>query len=347
MIGKVNDDFFKRSILPSIGASARQVIVGPQMGVDAAILKVGEMYMAIAEDPIFPGPTMSPEDFGWITVHIGASDVAVMGIEPRFMTYSLLMPPGTPEDYITRLVHSISESAKELGIAIAGGHTGFYGAVTIPTIGGITVWGFGENYVTPAQAEVGDAVIITKGAAIEAGALLGSELGATLRSAGIARELVQQAAARIKEMTVVQDARLAMTSGGVHAMHDATEGGLARGLWELAEASNVGLRIERAKIILPPDIKAVCDHFGLNPYEVISEGTLVLTADKKAVDKILQTYEKEGIPAAVIGEVIPKNEGRYWIEPDGSRKDIIPPPVDHFWEVFFSALEQASREEGQ
>ncbi|NLZ91098.1 MAG: hypothetical protein GX918_04185, partial [Clostridiales bacterium] len=64
-------------------------------------------------------------------------------------------------------------------------------------------------------------------------------------------------------------------------------------------------------------------------------------------DKILQAYEKEGIPAVVIGEVVPKNEGRYWIEPDGSRKDIIPPPVDRFWEVFFAALEQAGKEEGQ
>ena len=346
MIGKVNDDFFKKAVLPSVGAPAPQVVVGPRMGVDAAILKVGDMYMAVAEDPVFPGPAMSPEVFGWITVHIGASDVAVMGIEPRFMTYSLLMPPGTPEDYITRLVHSISESAKELGITIAGGHTGFYGSVTIPTIGGVTVWGLGESYISPAQAKVGDAVIITKGAAIEAGALLGSELGPSLHSAGVDRELVKRAAARIKEMTVVQDARLAVACGGVHAMHDATEGGLARGLWEVAEASDVGLRIERAKVLLPSDIRAVCGHFGLNPYEVISEGTLVLTADQGAAGKILQAYAKAGIPAAVIGKVVPKAEGRDWIEPDGSRKELLPPPVDHFWEVFFAALEQAAREEG-
>lgn len=346
MIGKVNDNFFKKAVLPSVGASAPQVIVGPQMGVDAAVLKVGEMYMAVAEDPVFPGPTMSPEDFGWITVHIGASDISVTGIEPRFMTYSLLMPPGTPEDYITRLVHSISESAKELGISVVGGHTGFYGAVTVPTIGGITVWGFGDSYITPAQAKVRDAVIITKGAAIEAGALLGSELGSSLQSAGVNENLVKQAAGRIKEMTVVQDAKLAMACSGVHAMHDATEGGLARGLWEVAEASGVGLRIKRAEVLLPPDIQAVCNHFGLNPYEVISEGTLVLTADRQAAEEILRTYTRAGIPAAVIGEVIPINEGRYWLEPDGSREELVPPPVDRFWEIFFATLEQNAREEG-
>ena len=71
-----------------LGAAA-EVIGGPRMGVDAGIVRVGDQYMAIAEDPIFPGPTTSPEDFGWITVHIGASDVAVMGIKPQFMTYTL------------------------------------------------------------------------------------------------------------------------------------------------------------------------------------------------------------------------------------------------------------------
>ncbi|GAB6178790.1 hypothetical protein JCM14036_01090 [Desulfotomaculum defluvii] len=340
MIGKVNDEFFQKAILPETGAMTPEVVVGPSMGVDAAILKIGDQFMAIAEDPIFPGPTTSPEDFGWITVHIGASDVAVMGIKPQFMTYSLLIPPDTNEEYIARLVRSISETARNLGISIVGGHTGFYGAVNVPTIGGITVWGMGREYITPAGARVGDAVLITKGAAIEAAALLGSELGDSLRSAGITEELVGQASQRIKEMTVVEDALLAAACGGVHAMHDATEGGLARGLWEVAEASGVGLRIERSQVMVPPDVKAICSHFQLNPYEVISEGTLVLTVDPDKVGDVLKSYEMAGIPAAVIGKVVPQGEGRRWLEVDGSEQDLLPPPVDHFWEVFFGALSQ-------
>lgn len=350
MIGKVNDDFFQRAILPKTGGQNPDVVVGPGMGVDAAILKVGEEYMAIAEDPIFPGPTTLPEDFGWLTVHIGASDVAVMGIRPQFMTYSLLMPPDTSEEYITRLVGGISTAARELGIAIVGGHTGFYGAVTVPTIGGITVWGLGQKYVTPAGAQVGDAIIITKGAAIEAAALLGSELGDSLREAGVSETLISKAAGRMKEITVVQDALLAATCTGVHAMHDATEGGLARGLWEVAEASGVGLRIERAKVPVPPDIEAVCRHFGLNPYEVISEGTLVLAVAPEQADAVLELYKQAGIPAAAIGEVVPLSVGRCWVEACGdgapategkrsdTTKNLLPPAIDMFWEAFFGAL---------
>lgn len=338
MIGKINDDLFSKVILPNRGAIFPEVVVGPQMGIDGAVLRIGEGFMVIAEDPVFPGPTMSPEDFGWLTVHIGASDVAVMGIRPRYMTYSLLLPPETKEEYIERLVQSIDKYAKELGIAIVGGHSGFYGAVTVPTIGGITVWGTGRNFITPAGAQIHDAIMITKGAAIEAAAMLACELGEIIENTGADKELVKRASQRLKEVSVVEDARLAVETGGVHAMHDATEGGVCRGLWEVAKASNLGIRIERAKIPLPPDIKMVCDFFSLNPYEVISEGTLLLTCVPANVEALLKSFEEAGIDAAVIGEVIPPEEGRYWIEGNGEKSILLPPEVDRFWDVFFNAL---------
>jgi hydrogenase maturation factor/predicted fused transcriptional regulator/phosphomethylpyrimidine kinase len=281
---------------------------------------------------------MSPEDFGWLTVHIGASDVAVMGIIPRYMTYSLLLPPDTGEEYIERLTRSIDKYARELGIAIVGGHTGFYGAVTVPTIGGITVWGTGKDYITPAGAKNGDAIIITKGAAIEAAALLACELGDRIMDQGISKELVERAGKRLKEVTVVEDARLAAAVAGVHAMHDATEGGVCRGLWEIAQASDVGMKIERSRVLLPQDIKVVCECFNLNPYEVISEGTLVLTCDSNSIETLLDTFKEAGIDAAVIGEVIPAREGCYWVESNGEKTSLIPPEGDRFWDVFFNAL---------
>ncbi|NPV71539.1 MAG: AIR synthase [Firmicutes bacterium] len=338
MIGKVNDDFFRRAILPHTGAHSPHVVVGPKMGVDAAVLKFGEEYLVVAEDPIFPGPTTSPEDYGWITVHIGASDVAVLGVKPGFMTYTLLLPPGTLDDYTERLVRSISDCARELGIAVVGGHTGFYGAVVVPTIGGITVWGTGREVITPGGAREGDVVVLTKGAAIEAAGILASELGERLLAAGVGPDLVDRARLRFKEMSVVADAEVATRAGGVHAMHDATEGGVARGLWEVAEASGAGLEIDRAKVPVPADVAAVCDHFGLDPYEVISEGTLVLTCDPARAENLLEAFRSHGIEAAVCGRVVPAGSGRWWIGDDGRREPLTPPPVDRFWEVFFNAL---------
>ncbi|TGE31804.1 thiamine-phosphate synthase family protein [Desulfosporosinus sp. Sb-LF] len=336
MIGKVNDDFFEKNILSFTGEQKPEVIIGPSMGVDAAILKIGDRYMAIAEDPIFPSMTMSADDFAYVTVHIGASDVAVMGIKPQFMTYSLLLPPGTEDNYTGELIKSISKYASELGISIVGGHTGYYGAVVVPTIGGITVWGLADEYISPKGAQVGDDVLITKGAAIEAGALLGYEHKNFL-STVLAPSLVNKAAERMKDVSVVKDAHIASTVGGVHAMHDATEGGVMRGLWEVAQASGKGMLIDKNKIFVPEDIAALCNYFKLDPLEIISEGTLVLTCSTKKTAELMAAFAEQGIDSAIVGKVTSPDKGCYYMD-NGEKYELIPPPIDKFWDVFFSPL---------
>lgn len=339
MNGKVNDDFFQKSVLPFTGDLKPEVIIGPHMGVDAAILKVGDQYMAIAEDPIFPSMTMTADDFAYVTVHIGASDVAVMGIKPQFMTYSLLLPPDTEESYVEELIKNISKYANELGISIVGGHTGYYGAVVVPTIGGITVWGLAEEFISPMGAQLGDDILITKGAAIEAGALLGYEHKEFLTTV-VDPLLVDKAAARIKEVSVVKDADIASRVGGVHAMHDATEGGVKRGLWEIAQASGKGMLIDQSKIFVPEDIAALCEYLKLNPLEIISEGTLVLTCVPEKTAELQASFAEQGIESAVIGKVTSPEEGCYVLE-EGEKCELIPPSIDKFWEVFFSSLSEA------
>lgn len=342
MIGKINDRFFTKHILKQTGKQRQEVVVGPKMGVDAAILKIGDSFMAVAEDPIFPGPTTSPKDFAWILLHIGASDVAVTGIDPQFMTYTLLLPPGTPETYAADLVSAVNRYADEMGISIVGGHTGFYGAVSIPTIGGITVWGFGKRYITPAGARVGDKIIMTKGVAVEAAGILAYELEEKMIRDGMSQKIVTRAKERFFEMSVVKDAEIAFKAGGnngVHSMHDATEGGLFRGLWEIAEASGTGLRVHVPHIIVPEDIKYICDYFKLNPYEIISEGTLILTCSPEVVDNVLFELKAGGIDASVIGDIVSAEEGRLLLDANGGHKELVPPETDKFWEVFFNALE--------
>ncbi|HVJ50576.1 thiamine-phosphate synthase family protein [Desulfitobacterium sp.] len=337
MNGKVNDDFFQKNVLPFTGELKPEVIIGPHMGVDAAILKLGDRYMAIAEDPIFPSMTMSADDFAYVTVHIGASDVAVMGVKPQFMTYSLLLPPETEDSYVEELIKSISKYANKLGISIVGGHTGYYGAVVVPTIGGITVWGLADEYISPMGAQIGDDVLITKGAAIEAGALLGYEHKDFL-STVVDPSLVNKASARIKEVSVVKDAHIAATVGGVHAMHDATEGGVKRGLWEIAQASGKGMLIDPCKIFVPEDIAALCQYLKLNPLEIISEGTLVLTCAPEKTAELRAAFEAQGIESAIVGKVTSPEEGCNLLDDEGEKYELIPPSIDKFWDVFFSSL---------
>ncbi len=337
MIGKVNDDFFQKNIISSIGSRNNEVVIGPAMGVDAAILKTGDGYLAIAEDPIFPSMSMSPDDFGFLTVHIGASDVAVMGVKPQYMTYSLLLPSETSEEYIGALIAAISKYAAELGIAIVGGHTGFYGAVTVPTIGGVTVWGMGDSYVSPKGAMDNDDIIMTKGAGVEAAALLAYELKDALLRV-LPAESVNRSLARMREISVVRDALIAARNPGVHAMHDATEGGLKRGLWEIAQASAKGIRISKEDLLIPEDIKSVCGYFELDPWEVISEGTLILTCSPEKTGELLNAYREAGIEARIIGKVTSPETGCVYLE-KGKTLPLVPPAVDKFWDVFFNSAD--------
>jgi hydrogenase expression/formation protein HypE len=92
-------------------------------------------------------------------------------------------------------------------------------------------------------------------------------------------------------------------------MHDPTEGGLATGLWELARAARVGLRLDRDAIPILPECRTLCEALGLDPLGLIASGALLLTCPKTDVEKILGAWASRGIAGSVIGEVTPPEAG--------------------------------------
>jgi hydrogenase expression/formation protein HypE len=341
-IGKIDPDTFTSFLLLRLGKKDNTVLVPPQTGVDAAIIDIGDgKVLIIAEDPILAIPKQPWEMFGWYTVHIGASDIAVMGVKPRYMTYSLLMPPETKDEDFKTIVDSIHQAALELDIAIVGGHTGYYPGFAAPTIGGVTVFAIADKhcYVTPAGAKPGDYVILTKGPAIETAGIL-----AVIREKELLERypssLVEKAKALCKQMTVIKDALVSMQSGGVTAMHDATEGGVIGGLFEIASASCVGMVIDERLFIYPPEVRMVCEEFAIDPVAAIAEGSLLITAKADCTEDILQRLKAADINASVIGQVVPSQETRTLKRLDGKVVPLEIPHQDPFWPVFFEGLEQ-------
>jgi hydrogenase expression/formation protein HypE len=341
-IGKINSDIFEKFLLRRLGHKNESVIVPPLAGVDAGVIDIGnDRVLIVAEDPIFTIPGLPLDMFGWFTVHIGASDVAVMGVEPRYMTYTLLMPPEMPEDDFRAIVDSIHETAKELKMAIVGGHTGYYPGFTTPTIGGITVFAVAgkDDYVTPSGACPGDEVILTKGPAIETAALL-----SVVREKELLKDyppdLVNKAKSLSKKMTVVMDALTAMGAGGVTAMHDATEGGVLGGLFEMANASQVGMAIDESQMVYPDEVKMVCEAFSLDPLTVIAEGSLLIASKAECSQEIIRKLEKAGIRASVIGKVKENQEEKAIKRRDGTKMPLSIPEQDPFWPAFFAGLEK-------
>jgi len=341
-IGKIDLDTFDSFLLRRLGRKDETVIVPPLTGVDSAVIDIGnDQVLIIAEDPILAIPMQPWEMFGWYTVHIGASDVAVMGVKPRYMTYTLLMPPETKDKDFRTIVNAIHEAALEIDIAIVGGHTGYYPGLAAPTIGGVTVFAVAEkgSYVTPAGAKPGDDIIMTKGPAIETTGIL-----AVIREMELLERypssLVEKAKALCKQMTVVKDASIA-SDVGVHAMHDATEGGVIGGLFEIANASNVGMEIYESSFVYPEEVRMVCEAFNIDPVAAIAEGTLLIAADPVNSEEILSRLKAAGINASAIGKVTADPRARIMKRIDGHIDQLEIPKQDPFWPVFFEGLEKS------
>ena len=339
-VGKIDLAVFKDFILKRLGHPDRTVIVPPMTGVDAGVVDLEDgRVLVIAEDPIFVVPGQPLEMFGWYTVHIGASDVAVMGVAPRYMTYSLLMPPGTPDKDLRTIVDTIHREAKALGIAIVGGHTGYYPGLASPLIGGITVFSVcgKDEFVTPAGARPGDDVLITKGPAIEAVGIL-SVLREKELLTHYPKELVDRAKATCMQMTVVKDAIVAMRAGGVTAMHDATEGGVIGGLFEIANASGVGMEVDESRFVYPEEVKMVAEALRFDAIAAIAEGTLLLTVRPTHSKRVIKALARKDIRCSVVGKVLKDKRRRTVRRLDGKVEKLYIPEQDPFWPIFFESL---------
>jgi hydrogenase maturation factor len=347
-IGKISPEIFEEVIYPRLGRRDPAVLVPPQHGVDIGVVDIGGgNVMAVTCDPVFVVPQYGWERAAWFAVHILASDAAVSGLAPRWMTVDLNLPLAITKEQFVALWRAMSAECDKLGIAVVAGHTARYQGCEYPMVGGATVMAVGprDRYVTPAMAGAGEDVVITKGPAIEATALLAATFPRRIASA-YGADFARRADAMFEQMSVVEEATIAASVGvradGVTAMHDATECGLWGGLYEVARASRVGMRIEREQIIVPEEVEKVCRLFAIDPFIAISEGTLVLTCRPHRTAEVLARLAAKGIAAAKIGETRPEAEGITLVE-DGRARALEHPRVDPFWAAFGKAMAQGDK----
>lgn len=344
-IGKISSGFFNEVIYPHLGRRRKEVLVGPQNGVDVGVTDIGDdKVMVTTTDPVFVVPPYGWERSAWFAVHILASDAVTSGIAPQYMTVDLNLPMDTERDGLERLWTSFHEACDEIGMAIVSGHTGRYEGCNYPMIGGATCISIGskDEYVVPTMARPGDKIVITKGAAIEAAGLF-----AVTFPDRMAKEFGDDFARRADElfwqMTVVKDALTAVKVGvrddGVTTMHDATECGIWGGLHEIASASQVGMAIEKGDVIVDERVEKICQLYDIDPMTSISEGTLLVTCRPHKADELVHRLSDEGIPTSIVGECVDASEGTKWFE-NGTAHDLVHPQVDPFWAAFGKAAEQ-------
>ncbi|MFP3854745.1 MAG: AIR synthase family protein [Anaerolineales bacterium] len=330
-VGKIPASLLE-SLWRQFGSQPESLILGPGVGRDVAVVDIGDEYLVAKTDPI----TFATDNIGWYAVHVNANDVACSGAQPEWFMATLLLPESqATQATVESIFQQLAEACHTIGASLIGGHTEVTHGIDRPIIMGCLLGRVAKDQlVTSEGAQAGDAVLLTGGVPIEATAIIGREKAAELQGS-FSPEFIERCQEYLFDpgISVLQESRLAVQTGPVHAMHDPTEGGLLTGLWELAQASEMNLLIEEAAIPIVPEGGELCRYFGLDPLATIASGALLLTIPEQAVAPLLSEYQQHSITCLQIGEVI-QGDGEVFMVSEGERRLITPPERDEIARLF-------------
>lgn len=330
--GKIPVEVLNNIILKNLGAKRDEVVLGPSVGIDGAVINVGNKSLIVSMDPI----TGALESIGYLAVNINANDIATFGCEPSYFTSCILLPEKAEEKTVETISSQIHAAAKELEIAVVGGHCettpGLTNPVVIGCMMGVTETG---KYVTAGGAKPGDMLILTKSVGIEGTAILASDREAQLKRV-LGNQLLKKAKQFYKRVSVVKDARIAFRTGGVHAMHDPTEGGVFGAVHEMADASKVGVIVREEKIRVSPETQEICRIYDIDPMRLIASGSLLIAADPRSGNNIISALRRNNVDAEAIGELLPSPTKRLIKRKNRKTEKLERTATDELWKALKS-----------
>jgi hydrogenase expression/formation protein HypE len=302
MTGKLGPEALAE-VLAATGADDAAVEAGPAYGEDAAAIDLTgtASTLVVAADPL----SLAADAVGELAVHVACNDVAASGADPRWLTHTLFLPDGDPARRRT-VTEQVDATARELGVAIVGGHTEVLPSLERPLCS-MTALGTTDRFVSSGGAAPGDRLLLTKGAGIEATAILATDFRERCAEAGVSAATLDAAAGFLDEVSVVPDA--AAVRDAATAMHDPTEGGLLTALVETASASEAVLAVERDRVPVRPETEACCDALGVDPLATFGSGALLAAVPPERVSEATDALDAAGIAVGEIGEVRAPGDG--------------------------------------
>lgn len=301
-IGKLPETVLVRSILKQVHHRRQEVLVGPQVGQDCAVLSLGaDEAFVMSSDPI----TGTTKDIGSHCIHITVNDLAASGAEPVGVMLTVMLPDNVEEPQIRKMMQDVEQTCAQLNIEVLGGHTEVTNVVRQPLI---SVTGVGkikkDEVLTTGQMKAGQDIVISKWIGLEATAILAKEKEEELKKV-FSEDFVNQAKSFDQYLSVLKEARIARECGA-SAMHDITEGGVFGALWEMAEGAGTGLEVDLRRIPIRQETVEICEFFGVNPYLIMSSGSMMIACPDGY--HMVEELKKAGIAAAVVGRATDGND---------------------------------------
>ena len=316
--GKVPVNVLKRSVLRQLKNKRSEIANSAGLGADCAIFEPfseGQLVTCVQEGVVElqcendlveaerEDPSVMPMRRFFQKC---ANNLATAGAEPVAAELVIFLPESVEEPELKALMSEAEGIAAELNIQIIGGQTRVSSAVRQPLA---TVTGYGIRKTGAVQMDVrkklaGQDIIITKWIGLEGTA----DLAARNQEGLLTRYpayLVEEAAAFDRYYSILPEAATAVKSGGC-TMHDASEGGIFAGLWEMAEGAGVGLTIDMKKLPLRQETVEVCEFCNVNPYELRSGGSLIIASPEGTA--VVEALAAEGIPAVIVGRFTDSND---------------------------------------
>lgn len=295
--GKVSESVLKRSVFKYVSTS-EAVKKGAAIGSDCAFLEWKEEVAVSTQTVTFP-----VKDAVGLAIYAAVNNLAAGGSRAEAVTLAITLPEEAEEARLKELMKQAQEVCGTLEVTIAGGHT-----EAVPQVRSaiVTATALGkplpDKLIQNPKEDLD--VVMTKWTGLEGTMVLAREREQELLTR-YPLSIITEAKGFEKYLPVIPEAATALKSG-VYAMHDARGGGVFGALWELSRSMNVGLTIELKRIPVRQETIEICEFYELNPYELLSGGSLLIAA--KEGKKLVEDLARERIPAVVIGKTTRSND---------------------------------------
>ncbi len=324
----MSNDQLEASILSQLLHKRDDILIGPGVGEDCAAIEFGDLVCTLTTDPI----TGATKDIGKIAVHVSCNDIASSGLTPIALLMTILLPLSSTNEDAKAIMLQAQETASGMNVAIIGGHTEFTSAVNRPVVS-VTAIGKGEkNQLTATKgAQVGDVLVMSKWAGLEGTAIIANEKNEELQRKGMSKEDLCKSVELLESLSVVLEGKIA-SKHNVHAMHDVTEGGIYGAVWEMCQASEKGAIIQEKDIPLLRETTEICQIYNLNPYRLISSGSMLMTMTQEDFELAHKEAASHEILLTPIGVITQSEE--LLVQSSRGEEKLVPPDVDELYRVF-------------